>query len=80
MLINSSLDQLNASLGDISFSDGKSNIPIVYQRRITDVIKKCTGLKKNGGRVFWMKIGVDFWVKMKKDGLEIDVKSGILNY
>lgn len=52
MLINSSLDQLNASLGDISFSDGKSNIPIVYQRRITDVIKKCTGLKKNGGRVF----------------------------
>jgi len=27
-----------------------------------------------------MKIGVDFWVEMKKDGLKTGVKSGILHY
>jgi len=27
-----------------------------------------------------MRIGADFWVEMKKDGLKIGVKSGILHY
>jgi hypothetical protein len=36
--------------------------------------------QKKFGRRFFTKIGADFWVEMKKDGLKTCVKSEVLDY
>ena len=80
MLINSSLDQPNISLGDDSFSNGNGQHTHCISEKNPRRQKKMHGAKKSVDRVFWMKIIVDFWVEMKNDGLKIGVKSGILHY
>ena len=80
MLINSSLDQLNISLGDNSFSNGNGQHAHCISEKGRRRQQKMHGAKKSVGRVFWMKIIVDFWVEMKKDGLKTGGKSGTLQY
>jgi hypothetical protein len=42
--------------------------------------KNALASKKNRSSGFFTKIGTDFWVEMKKDGLKTGVKSGVLDY
>jgi len=42
--------------------------------------KNAGASKKVEGRELFTKIGADFWVEMKKDGLKTDVKSALSQY